>query len=481
MVELLVSEIADSLRPDDTGVQLLCRFERILFDAPASHELTDDEKAELNSIVYNMHNTKYKQKMLCTQTAAVLLQFLNAIGTRRAKYVFDALNSSQSEHCREICRRAARNKTYSSVVSPLLARLCLRHPAGINDQMNTTVATIMSCFHVDDPIAEINKKINSFPDTVELNCVLYDSGLGSQRGNLMEMALIKGAHRVYKQYLMEGLEPGSDVLRCALLYGTIEEIHITVEKYESLHGIDDLQKILMQCVSELAAMRRNNILSWIMLNFDSHILHYVPKFKDTAINTIFDLGLHTGNIRLMLAGWVNGDRPANIDILRNRLIALDYSALAVYFDVPVPLSLPNTYISPIDCALAYSSESMLIQQPFLSAAESGDIDTVKSMATERNNIFMTDISNRSALYFAAKNGHVDICKFLISVGASPTIRVLKQQLDTVATPFVIACLHGHVECARIIYDACPHLNMLVPDMKKFRRCCPTDIFNVFIK
>lgn len=52
------------------------------------------------------------------------------------------------------------------------------------------------------------------------------------------------------------------------------------------------------------------------------------------------------------------------------------------------------------------------------AAQYGDLDRVKKLVLQHTPVDITDKSGYTALHYAARNGHLDVCKFLLSNGAN---------------------------------------------------------------
>jgi hypothetical protein len=114
----------------------------------------------------------------------------------------------------------------------------------------------------------------------------------------------------------------------------------------------------------------------------------------------------------------------------------------------------DAYI-PAESEYTYDEYTLLIY-----AAANGHLDSVEKLLA--NGSIITHFSlwvhanvnlgsrscAQSPLYFAAQNGHVEICRVLIEQGAD-----VNQHDVNGFGPLYMACLKGHVACARVLIDA----------------------------
>lgn len=84
--------------------------------------------------------------------------------------------------------------------------------------------------------------------------------------------------------------------------------------------------------------------------------------------------------------------------------------------------------------------------PLHRAAASGDLERVKTLIAESANINATDTIGKTALFVAARRGHVDVVNALLEAKADSTITYKHKQPrdeEREITPLMIAAQHGH--------------------------------------
>ena len=94
-----------------------------------------------------------------------------------------------------------------------------------------------------------------------------------------------------------------------------------------------------------------------------------------------------------------------------------------------------------------SSSITLVETPLFTAAQNGHIDVVRFLVDVGAAKDQTDNNSRTPLWVAARNGHLDIVRFLVEVGLA------KDQADNPgATPLFTAAQNGHLDIVRFLVD-----------------------------
>ena len=96
---------------------------------------------------------------------------------------------------------------------------------------------------------------------------------------------------------------------------------------------------------------------------------------------------------------------------------------------------------------------MSVSNQFLDCCENGDLENVKLLVTERN--------KQKGFYLACENGHIEIAKFLHSLGIN-----INSYNDVV---FVWACRRGHIEMVKWLQTLGVNINSI--DDYAFRCVC----------
>lgn len=92
---------------------------------------------------------------------------------------------------------------------------------------------------------------------------------------------------------------------------------------------------------------------------------------------------------------------------------------------------------------------------FLSAAEQGDIDTLRKCLSKNVNLDCTNRQGRTAITLASLNKHYDCVDLLISAGAD-----INKQDQTCFNPFLLSCLNNDLTLLRLVLPANPDLDRL---------------------
>ncbi|KRT85630.1 Ankyrin repeat-containing protein, partial [Oryctes borbonicus] len=96
-----------------------------------------------------------------------------------------------------------------------------------------------------------------------------------------------------------------------------------------------------------------------------------------------------------------------------------------------------------------------------SAAQSGDLHRVADLIEKGENVNVKDAAGYTALHYAARNGHLDICKYLL-VRNSDVNAVTKAGL---ATSLHRACSSGWYDIVKILLDFKADVNLQDADGK----------------
>ncbi|PRP87324.1 ankyrin repeat domain-containing protein 39-like isoform 1 [Planoprotostelium fungivorum] len=95
-----------------------------------------------------------------------------------------------------------------------------------------------------------------------------------------------------------------------------------------------------------------------------------------------------------------------------------------------------------------SLDELEFQRGLWSSASSGNLSRVSSLISSGRDVNEVDTSGYTALHYAARNGHVDICRLLTSKGASPNARTKAD-----ATPLHRAAYRGNVKVIELLIAA----------------------------
>ncbi|MEQ4676092.1 ankyrin repeat domain-containing protein [Providencia vermicola] len=96
-----------------------------------------------------------------------------------------------------------------------------------------------------------------------------------------------------------------------------------------------------------------------------------------------------------------------------------------------------------------------LAQEFLTAAEKGQLDLLKSCLEKGVDINTTNRQGRTAIVNASLNKHYECVSFLISAGAD-----IDKQDQTCFNPFLLSCLNNDLTLLRLVLPAKPNLDLL---------------------
>ncbi|KLN47452.1 ankyrin [Providencia rettgeri] len=96
-----------------------------------------------------------------------------------------------------------------------------------------------------------------------------------------------------------------------------------------------------------------------------------------------------------------------------------------------------------------------LAQEFLTAAEKGQLDLLKSCLEKGVDINTTNRQGRTAIVNASLNKHYECVSFLINAGAD-----INKQDQTCFNPFLLSCLNNDLTLLRIVLPAKPNLDLL---------------------
>jgi len=99
--------------------------------------------------------------------------------------------------------------------------------------------------------------------------------------------------------------------------------------------------------------------------------------------------------------------------------------------------------------------SSTLAQDFLTAAEQGQLETLKKCLDNAVDINVTNRQGRTAIINASLNKHYECVSFLISAGAD-----IDKQDQTCFNPFLLSCLNNDLTLLRLVLPANPNLDLL---------------------
>ncbi len=99
--------------------------------------------------------------------------------------------------------------------------------------------------------------------------------------------------------------------------------------------------------------------------------------------------------------------------------------------------------------------SRTLAQEFLTAAEQGQLETLKECLDNGVDINVTSRQGRTAIINASLNKHYECVSFLISAGAD-----IDKQDQTCFNPFLLSCLNNDLTLLRLVLPANPNLDLL---------------------
>lgn len=96
-----------------------------------------------------------------------------------------------------------------------------------------------------------------------------------------------------------------------------------------------------------------------------------------------------------------------------------------------------------------------LAQEFLTAAEKGQLELLKSCLERGVDINTTNRQGRTAVVNASLNKHYECVSFLINAGAD-----INKQDQTCFNPFLLSCLNNDLTLLRLVLPANPNLDLL---------------------
>lgn len=99
--------------------------------------------------------------------------------------------------------------------------------------------------------------------------------------------------------------------------------------------------------------------------------------------------------------------------------------------------------------------SSTLAQEFLTAAEQGQLDTLKKCLDNGIDINVTNRQGRTAIINASLNKHYECVSLLINAGAD-----IDKQDQTCFNPFLLSCLNNDLTLLRLVLPANPNLDLL---------------------
>ena len=118
--------------------------------------------------------------------------------------------------------------------------------------------------------------------------------------------------------------------------------------------------------------------------------------------------------------------------------------------------------------------------PLISAANKGDVQTVRRLLDTGANVHEKDIQGRTPLMRATENGHTHVVKTLLERGANPN-----QTSASGTPPLWWAAWKGHIEIARLLLDAGARPDIIDRDgdtaLKEAAENCHTEIVRILLE
>lgn len=99
--------------------------------------------------------------------------------------------------------------------------------------------------------------------------------------------------------------------------------------------------------------------------------------------------------------------------------------------------------------------SSTLAQDFLTAAEQGQLETLKKCLDNGVDINVTNRQGRTAIINASLNKHYECVALLINAGAD-----IDKQDQTCFNPFLLSCLNNDLTLLRLVLPANPNLDLL---------------------
>lgn len=117
----------------------------------------------------------------------------------------------------------------------------------------------------------------------------------------------------------------------------------------------------------------------------------------------------------------------------------------------------HTYVANVCKTCGRLDSSVVNDESFRKAADTGNVALVKLLLAERVSLNAYGHDGYTALNYAAKNGHTEVVRLLLSSGAST------EEAIGGYTPLRHAVLNNRVECVRLLIEAGANAYASVPD------------------
>ncbi|GHM58178.1 MAG: hypothetical protein sL5_06130 [Candidatus Mesenet longicola] len=155
----------------------------------------------------------------------------------------------------------------------------------------------------------------------------------------------------------------------------------------------------------------------------------------------------------------DGLTPLHVAVKSNKLgtvkLLLDRGASIGIKDkhnrTPLSLAAKEGYINIVQ---VIEQTQLDLDEELLTAAESGDLNKIKSLITQGANLNTKDGNGSTPLHYASWNGNLSIVKHLIEKGANLKIKNLNNR-----TPLYDASLNGHLDVVRYLIEKGVDINV----------------------
>nr|WP_246198629.1 ankyrin repeat domain-containing protein [Wolbachia endosymbiont of Ctenocephalides felis wCfeJ] len=181
-------------------------------------------------------------------------------------------------------------------------------------------------------------------------------------------------------------------------------------------------------------------------NMPLHVAaRYSNKFEivefllDKDANDINDV---TNDCSTPLHAAVQGNKLSIVELLLDRGASIRIKDK--YNRTPLNLAAKKGYVNIVQ---VIERMQLNLDEELLAAAESGDLNKIKSFITQGANLDAKDSNGSTPLHYASWNGNLSVVKHLVEKGANLKIKNLDNR-----TPLYDASLNGHLDIVRYLVE-----------------------------